>query len=272
METLAAAAAPIDRQTVTSPLLIQASATGLSAGDKPASHPAPRPLTPKQATAPDKSSIRSQPIDDAEALQEQFNREYSQPENFDVFAAYAFPAILFAEGGFRTYPPAGITTTTYEELLKSHALSDDDKEFIKYNPVNKDTVVRYYNLYFNDALQGLHNAGGGLAALEVIKDFRARFAFADALFAAGKSKGAELIRKAIKKTLKQLHMTRWKNHETGTIKAGTLDEYRLLSENNLVQQLLIANLESLVEHYKLGDHHPFENRYTGNIHDFLGSS
>jgi len=265
METLAAAAAPIDRQTVTSPLLIQASATRHPAGhphsghgtshhdhgsghpDHSSRHPDHRGHTGNGDTKPKDSTKKKQPrkLSKKENEANALGKRLSKKSGADPFMAYAFPVILYAEGGYEGYPPAGITLTTYHDMLKSAAIRDEDRAAIRNYPPTAKTIRAYYRAYLDNAMRRVVSQGG-YDMLNLITDPRARLAFIDALFARGESEGPSLIRQAIKQTLEQLGRPPSLVEESGVMKSGTFDEYRKLADDPMARAKLIENLENIL--------------------------
>jgi len=224
----------------------------------------PSPIINANATAPAAGKAGADQTktptakDEADALGE----DIRDRADGDDFMAYAFPTILFAEGGDEGYPPAGITLTAYKDMKTSSAISEDDRAAIRSSPPNQATLVAYYRAFLDHTMREVVSRGG-YEQLEQITDFRARLAFVDALFARGESQGAALIRLAIRKTLEQFKMTPWDNRETGVLKQGTFIKYRDLANDASIRDKLIENLDNL-----LGGLGAFEGRER-NIKDYL---
>lgn len=210
---------------------------------------------------------------DAEALREYLSGGNYPPTDpkFDSFAAYAFPAILYAEGGVGGNPPAGIRPSTKKSILDSPCVSKANKDVINQSDAPSIQNIDSYYRAVLDYTMGRIAPQNGYSYLSNIHDYRSRLAFADALFAVGLNGGADCIRSAIAKTYEQLNTPGGNPGETDRIGPKSFDAYVKLSENPDTRGLLITNLEEAMARIVLkGEAHPaFEGR-AFHIHLYLG--
>jgi len=147
--------------------------------------------------------------------------------------------IYAAEGGLATDPisgaASGISKNTLDRAIKGGVLPGLKEGTIP-DKLSIDQRAKVYRHYFDDALRTVDRTVPGSGNLQKIGDAKASSAFADTLFAHGRSGGAEAIQKAINK------VTPNSVEDQGQMGPKTFKAYKKLSANPQTRRALLNAL------------------------------